>query len=236
MNFDIGTLSNNLGVVIGGAVLVVVVAIFIFTGGSRKKKGTDTTAAENRKAAGFSDSSKYESKRSILKKIRAIKKPVIKEESTVERLVDFAAAEITDMAAIEEYEPHKPDISPVPDILQSGNTSAAGKTIPGSVDLPPAIGNKAKNPFEMPASSTRDIPPVTEPRGKEENAASGKSADTATDTSKPKEKKKTDDIFSMFTDEETEENETSKFASKLAPVDINRLLRDVEDISKYIRR
>jgi hypothetical protein len=53
---------------------------------------------------------------------------------------------------------------------------------------------------------------------------------------KPKDASKTDDIFSMFTDEEMEENETSKFAAMLDPVEIEDLLNEVRDIGKHIRK
>jgi len=234
MNFDISSLGNSTGVVIGGAVLVVVVAIFIFKSGSRKKKGMDTTATEREELPEVKDSSTRENKRSILKKIRSIKKPIFKEEAAVEPLGDFPPAIPTDILSIEEIIPEEPVISPIVNTGKSGNESTAGAVLPDIVDIPPETGNETKKPFEIPAKAKQDIPAPTEPPVEKEKAPPVKAEDTG--TSKPKEDKKADDIFSMFTDEETEENESSKFAAKLAPVDINRLRRDAEDISKYIRR
>jgi len=58
-----------------------------------------------------------------------------------------------------------------------------------------------------------------------------------TDDEKVSEKKEEgSDVFSLFTEEEEEENEISKFAANMDQVDINTLLQDAKNIQKFIRR
>jgi hypothetical protein len=233
---DFSQISNNTAVVIGGAVLVVVVAFFIFRSGSRKKERNKVPENVTEETTDTGGASKRESKRSILKRIRSLKKPEIEKDIIMEEVTGIPKPKLAEAAIPDEIFPGESGPSPEAEDNPLVTTILQGERAKAVVDMSGKTGSESEKPVDIPLSPDQDTAVVSEPPVKNHYVPAAEAENTNTDAIKPKDRSDTDAIFSMFTEVEEEENETSKFAAKLAPVDIDSLLRDARDIKKYISR
>lgn len=254
----IGSISNNLLAVVGGAVVVAAAAFLIFKPGPKKKAKPENNS---KKAAAEAGSTRKGNKKnpktrtaetaaaepdwkkrmSILQKIRSIRKLDImnegwsgKKKQGKQKGADQTGDTENPTTLPDGFEPMSEQ-----EAIISGSFAAVQKPD----DVPYYMGAQADT--VLPDSAGKDTtaqgggdgkpaPPVVpaEKKPATGDAVTEKPAVAA----KKEESKSSGDIFSMFTDEETEENEISKFASQLQPVDIRALLREAEELKKYVRR
>lgn len=232
-NVDFSELSNNMYIIIGGGIMVIALAWFIFKSGPKNisKQHSKQTENEKNKANLDADTnendskihsaSKWITKVNILKTIRSMKKQNIEEEKT-ETIVPVLVQEVTDIIEDDDQSQEllsEPVVSSIDDTLleeiqavtQSEESEAEDIT---SDDIIEPVENVVE------VTEIEQSPPVV----------------LSEEPEKKKEKSSADDIFSMFTDEDAEEDDMTKIASSLDDLDINDLIKEINDIKRYLRK
>jgi|WetSurMetagenome_2_1015567.scaffolds.fasta_scaffold189655_2 hypothetical protein len=245
---DFSILSNNTAVIISGAVLVVIVAYFIFRSMPKKndkQKHIETKQKKTEKkvsvksvpsiavTGGKGSSSSLKTRRNILSKIRSAHKPDIQKDKTEAKkpgvplkvdktVIAPPTSPLSEQPVVQS--PPDNDVSHITNIevsnekvsVEAGTATRAGTSL-DSIEMTEA--------------------PVENPTNKEENnQAPQLEIPLVQPASQPEKSKSGDDLFSLFTDENQEDNEVSKFAANLDKVDIQDLLTKAREIQKQIRR
>ena len=232
-------MSSNTYLVAGGAVILLVVAWFILRSGSKNRNvETDTTEKAEKESFIRNESvvrviensvsqsiSKWRQKMDILKSIRERKKPDIEEHIRETTTPDItpAARENSGEAGLEQETLRQ-------EIRVEEPTYAQEQTAES-----PEPGPETEAPLQEGGSSLSEGTASTEEEVQSQESET-EEMEEYSELEQQKEKSGSDDIFSLFTSDDTEENETSKFAASLDSIDIKDLVHEVEDIKKYLRK
>lgn len=223
---EISSITNSPMFLVSGAVLIVIIAWFIFRGGSKEPSNrennevSDTGKIKKMPVEIISTDetspkeekySLWKIKRNILSKVRSMRKPEI--EKRIIQEIKTEQIEIEPIS-VNETGNATPEESFSEDDIISGEATTSE-----SVDFQEDSNETIVDIEQQSEGEVKpEAAPVYQEETKQEKSHSGS------------------DIFSMFTDDIGEESEVSIFAAKLAPVDINHLREEVENMRKCIRK
>lgn len=263
---DIGWITNNIGAIVGGFVVIAVAYFLFRprTNNNQSEKGSrDSVSEEAKKNATKesvsllpeSDSDKetsplWKTRRYMLNKIRSLKKPDIlseknrggtvrdinSEEDLPPAMVNIPAAEPVGISP----ETHEENLDDNP-VIEIPNENIPEITLPVTIDDNNSISNEIENTDVHESTDDDDSPEIdmnAVPTPDETEEIDNNQLEVAVmDYEQLSEKPEGgSDVFSLFSEEDEEENEVSKFASNLDQVDVNNLLKEAENIQKYLRR
>ncbi|UCC17080.1 MAG: hypothetical protein JSU58_00565 [Dehalococcoidales bacterium] len=262
---DLGGITNNIGAIIGG-VVVIVVAYFLFKPRSNKDLLETSSKDIVSKAGKENETEKldtppsepvstnqispvWKTRRYLLKKIRSLKKPdvlMVKHHENTKQAVDSHKEKISppvnlpvaDLSGVpvEPLEENQDNILNVEESYKDTPEIPVDASIDDTISISGEIektdGHESSDNDDSPESDMTSQPLV------DETTADNAQLEVNV-TNHEQLLKKTErggNVFDLFTEEDEEENETSKFASKLDQVDVKNLLTQAENIQKYIRR
>jgi hypothetical protein len=231
-----------------------------------EKKGVDGVPQANKASTTIEavndqpSSPMKETRRFLLDKMRSLKKPDILSGKSREDNDRSADAEEVEMPSETELSiENKSDVSldvkegdeeNMKDITESEAVDEAKTEIPLSVS---SMSLEDINPdFKEIENTDENEPPDDSDSPETDMRIESTDDETEADTTQleaaveegnkenndqpPEKPKGGGGVFDLFTEVEEEENEISKFAAKLDPVDINDLLQEAREIHKHIRR
>lgn len=240
---DISNLGGNIYVVIGGGVLVLLVAWFMFRNGSKDKpeKGKKETtkkqkdkgtiqpgdASEKVESVEPNQPPKWKQKMNFLKSLRSRTKADTANTDGEEVLIPDIISDI-EIPLQTEFPVRKEQVADiaVPAVDLPSNNHESFDTAVTMVG--PEETGEIFQDTGTDISAEDELPPVEE--------IPEDTTEVYTYTEPEKEKSEDGDIFSLFTQDDMEDNEVSKFAATLNPVNINDLLSEVNTIKKYLRK
>ena len=263
---DTGWAINNIGAIVGAFVVLIVAFFVFRSKSNNNQSRNDSKTAVSKVYRKYGaeeitsslpesvsekqTSSMWKTRRYVLNKIRSLKKPDIlsaKNRENVVQAVDNQKEEVAPAVDTPEA-----DVYQVPTKTHEENSEDNSNIeipdedipeIPGSVMVvdPDTVAGETENTNTPDSIDDIDSPEidlnVEAPTDETEEIDDTQLEVEVTDDGKVLEKKEEgSNVFSLFTEEEEEENEISKFAANMDQVDINTLLQDAKNIQKFIRR
>jgi hypothetical protein len=263
---DTGWAINNIGAIVGAFVVVIVAYFVFRSKSNKNRSENDSKASVSKvdgrnraeevtlspleSVSEKQTSPMWKTRRYVLNKIRSLKKPDIlpvKDREDVLQAIDNQKEQVSSMVETPAADIHQVPIKTHeensednPDI-EVLNEDVPEISEPVMIDDSDTVVSETENTNDPESTDNIDSPEIdlnAEPPTEEtEETDDAQPEVEVTDNEKHSEKtEEGGNVFSLFTEEEEEENEISKFAANLDQVDVNKLRQDAENIQKYIHR